>query len=157
MYLFIFTLCLRAKKRFRRAKTKKRQITISLLHLSRFLLSPHLKLRDWSRMMLVCLIPLNAVVFGRIDREFLSEGFWNATTLKMTLSVTPLLLLLTFHTKIVTLNELTNFQRVTKCSLKTIVNTLDGTELVYVLSDESLCDHETSQAYVQEYTYCIYL
>jgi len=75
----------------------------------------------------------------------------------MTLSVTPLLLLLTSHTKIVTLNELTNFQRVTKCSLKTVVNTLDGTELVCVLSDESLCDHETSQAYVQEYTYCIYL
>ena len=96
-------------------------------------------------------------MFGRINREFLSKGFWNATTLKMKLSVTPLLLLLTSHTKIVTLNELTNFERVTKCSLKTIVNTLDGTELVCVLSEESLCDRETSQAYVQEYTYRIYL
>lgn len=67
------------------------------------------------------LMPLIAVVFGRIDGEFLSEGFWNQTTLKMTLSMTPLLLLPTFHTEIITLNGLTNFQRVTKRSLKTIV------------------------------------
>lgn len=85
------------------------------------------------------LVPMIGIVFGLTGDKIESEGFWNPSTLKLTLCITPLLLLLVFHTKIV-LRDL-DFRQVTECSVKITINLYDGIELLGVIVLETECSH----------------
>ena len=83
------------------------------------------------------LVPMIGIVFGLYgDEKFQSEGFWNPSTLKMTLCITPPLLLLIFHTTIASTEF--NFRQVTECSVKATINLYDGIDLLGVLLDENV-------------------
>lgn len=95
------------------------------------------------------LVPVVAIVFSRIDGDVLNKAFWDPSTLKLTLSITPLLLIITFQTKIAS-SEFTDFRRVrnrTKCCTKSVINICDGIELVCVVSDKTECSLGIPQPY----------
>ena len=88
-------------------------------------------------------VPLIGIVFGRLDDKIESDqGFWNASTLKLTLCITPLLLLLLCHTKIATKSHDGHFS---EWSAKAFINLFDGIELIAVILDENECSHGISR------------
>ena len=87
-------------------------------------------------------VPLIGIVFGRLDYKIESEGFWNACTLKLTLCITPLLLLLLCHTKIAIRSHDGHFS---EWSAKAFINLFDGIELIAVILDENECSHGISR------------
>lgn len=87
-------------------------------------------------------VPLIGIVFGRLDDKIESEGFWNASTLKLTLCITPLLLLLLCHTRIATKSHDVRFS---EWSAKALINLFDGIELIAVILDENECSHGISR------------
>ena len=101
----------------------------------------------WGLYMWLGLVPSIGIVFGRFGDKITSKGFWNPSTLKVTLCITPLLLLLMFCTKIAT-NEFTpHSEQVMQYSLKAVINLCDGIELVCVLLDENECSPGISKPY----------
>lgn len=100
----------------------------------------------WTVYIWLGLVPTIGIVFGRIDDKITSKGFWNPITLKVVLSITPLLLILTFHTKVAT-SKFTDFRRVIKCSVKGVINSCDGIELICVTLNESVCNYGIPKPY----------
>lgn len=93
------------------------------------------------------LVPSIGIVFGRVGDKITSyKGSWNPSTLKVTLCITPLLLLFIFRTKIAT-NEFTHFEQVMQYSLKAAINLCDGIELVCVILDENEYSHGIPKPY----------
>lgn len=84
-------------------------------------------------------VPLIGIVFGRLDDKIESEGFWNTSTLKMTLCITPLLLFLLCHTRIAMKCHFSEW------SAKALINLFDGIELIAVILDENECSHGISR------------
>lgn len=84
-------------------------------------------------------VPLIGIVFGRLDDKIESEGFWNASTLKLTLSITPLLLFLLCHTRIAMKCHFSEW------SAKALINLFDGIELIAVILDENECSQGISR------------
>ena len=86
-------------------------------------------------LMYTCLgaAPLIGISFGRIGDKVESEGFWNASTLIMTLSITPLLLFMCPGV------------HVSEWSVKALINLFDGIELIAVILDENECSHGISR------------
>ena len=101
----------------------------------------------WILYMWLGLVPSIGIVFGRLGDKITSKGFWNTSTLKVTLCITPLLLLLMFHTKIAT-NEFTSHsEKVLKYFVKAAINLCDGIELICVILDENECGHGIPKHY----------
>ena len=99
----------------------------------------------WTVYIWLGLVPLIGIVFDRISDKIQSKGFWNPSTLKITLCITPFLLLLIFHTSIASTEF--NFRQVTECSLKATINLCDGIELLGVILDENECSHGIPKPY----------
>ena len=87
-------------------------------------------------------VPLIGIVFGRLDDKIESEGFWNASTLKLTLCITPLLLFLLCHTRIAMKSHHVYFS---EWSAKALINLFDGIDLIAVILDENECSHGISR------------
>ena len=87
-------------------------------------------------------VPLIGIVFGRLDDKIESEGFWNASTLKLTLCITPLLLFLLCHTRIAMEGHQVHFS---EWSAKALINLFDGIDLIAVILDENECSHGISR------------
>ena len=101
----------------------------------------------WMLYMWLGLVPSIGIVFGRVGDKITSNRFWNPSTLKVTLGITPLLLLLTFHTKIAT-NEFTSHsEKLLQYSVKAVINLCDGIELVCVILDENEFSHGIPKHY----------
>ena len=83
-------------------------------------------------------VPLIGIVFGRTGEEVKRGGFWNGSTLKMTLCITPLLLFLICHTRIATRDI--HGGQISEWSTKALMNLFDGIELVGVILDENECN-----------------
>lgn len=82
-----------------------------------------------------------AIVFGRTGDKIESKGFWNASTLKMTLCITPFLLMLIFYTGIASSDRDLHVKQVSEWSVKATINLFDGIELLGVILDENECSH----------------
>ena len=87
-------------------------------------------------------VPLIGVVFGRLDDKIESDGFWNASTLKLTLCITPLFLFLLCHTRIAMEGHQVHFS---EWSAKALINLFDGIDLIAVILDENECSHGISR------------
>ena len=88
-------------------------------------------------------VPLIGIVFARLDDKIESaQRFWNASTLKLTLGITPLLLLLLCYTKIATRSHDDHFS---EWSAKALINLFDGIELIAVILDENECSYGISK------------
>lgn len=87
-------------------------------------------------------VPLIGIVFDRVGDKIESEGFWNASTLKLTLCITPSLLFLLFYTRIAIKRRAV---QVSEWSFKVLINLLDGIELIAVILDENACSHGISR------------
>ena len=86
-------------------------------------------------------VPLIGIVFGRIGDKIESKGFWNASTLKMTLCITPLLHFLIFRTEIATRDRDVHDTQSGELYVKDMLNLFDGIELAAVILDENECSH----------------
>lgn len=86
-------------------------------------------------------VPLIGIVFGRTGDKIESKGFWNANTLKLTLSVTPLLYFLIRHTRIASREHDVHLGKINEVSSKAMMNFFDGIELLAVILDENECSH----------------
>ena len=86
------------------------------------------------------LVPLMGIVFGRTDDKIESKGFLNPSTLRMTLCITPLLLMI-----VVVASSDEYDENVTECLLKAVINLYDGIELLGVILDENECSHGISR------------
>ncbi|XP_078374400.1 uncharacterized protein LOC144657933 [Oculina patagonica] len=86
-------------------------------------------------------VPLIGIVFGRTGDKIESKGFWNANTLKLTLSVTPLLYFLIRHTRIASRDHDVHLGQINEVSAKAMMNFFDGIELLAVILDENDCSH----------------
>lgn len=91
------------------------------------------------------IVPMVGIVFGRICGKIGSEGFWNASTLIMTLCITPFLLLLTLHTRIASNQPIVHANRVCEWTAKATINAFGGIELLSVLLEESQYNQEISK------------
>lgn len=87
-------------------------------------------------------VPLIGIVFGRLEDKIGSEGFWNASTLKMTLCITPLLLFLLCHTRTAMSCHDVHFS---EWSFKALINLFDGIELIAAILDINDCSHGISR------------
>ena len=87
-------------------------------------------------------VPMIGIVFGRLDDKIGGEGFWNASTLKMTLCITPLLLFLLCHTRIAMKCHDVQFS---EWSFTALINLFDAIELIAVILDKSECSHGISR------------
>lgn len=87
-------------------------------------------------------VPLIGIVFDRVGDKIEREGFWNASTLKLTLCITPSLLFLLFYTRIAIKRRAV---QVSEWSFKVLINLLDGIELIAVILDENTCSHGISR------------
>ena len=87
-------------------------------------------------------VPLIGIVFGRLDDKIESDGFWNASTLKLTLCVTPLFLFLLCYTRIAMKRHHVHFD---EWSAKALINLFDGIDLIAVILDENECSHGISR------------
>ncbi|KAL9987045.1 hypothetical protein ACROYT_G001280 [Oculina patagonica] len=84
-------------------------------------------------------VPLTGIAFGRTGDIIKSKGFWNASTLKLTLCITPLLLFLICHTKIA--SREVRVGQISEWSAKALINLFDGIELIAVILDENECSY----------------
>ena len=88
-------------------------------------------------------VPLISIVFGRLDDKIRSigEGFWNTSTLKLTLCVTPLLFFLLCRSGIAMKCHFSEW------SFKALINLFDAIELIAVILDENEihCSHGISR------------
>ena len=87
-------------------------------------------------------VPSIGIVFGRTGSIIGSKGFWNGSTLKLTLCITPLLHFLICHTRIATSDV--HVGQISEWSAKAVINLFDGIELLGVILDENECSHEIS-------------
>ncbi|XP_022784777.1 uncharacterized protein LOC111325262 [Stylophora pistillata] len=91
------------------------------------------------------IVPMVGIVFGRISGKIESGGFWNASTLIMTLCITPFLLLLTLHTRIASSQPIVHANRVCEWTAKVTINAFGGIELLGVLLEEGQYNQEISK------------
>ena len=89
----------------------------------------------WLSYVLFGFVPLIGIVFGLAVDKIESDGFLNSSTLKMTLCITPLLLLLMFHTGM-ELKE--HRQAIINFSFKAAIDLLDGIELLAIVLEENV-------------------
>ena len=89
----------------------------------------------WLSYVLFGFVPLIGIVFGLAVDKIESDGFLNPSTLKMTLCITPLLLLLMFHTGM-ELKE--HRQAIINFSFKAAIDLLDGIELLAIVLEENV-------------------
>ena len=92
----------------------------------------------WMLYIWLGVVPLIGMVFGRTGEKVEKKGFWNGSTLKMTLCITPLLLFLICHTRIATRDI--HGGQISEWSTKALMNLFDGIELVGVILDENECN-----------------
>lgn len=86
----------------------------------------------WTVYIWLGLVPIIGIVFISTHDKIENKGFWNPSTLKMTLCITPLLLLMMFHTK----TSPDDFpHRVSWYSVKSTINLYDGIDLIGVILD----------------------
>lgn len=86
------------------------------------------------------IVPMIGIVFGRTGDEIVSKGFWNASTLIMTLCLSPLLLLI-IHDETATNYGEDHARRIRELTAITVINLFDGIELLGVILDENECSH----------------
>ena len=95
----------------------------------------------WMMYIWLGVVPLMGIAFGRTGSIIESKGFWNASTLKLTMCITPLLLFLICHTRIATRDV--HGEQMSEWSAKALVNVFDGIELLGAILSE--CNHGISR------------
>ena len=89
----------------------------------------------WLSYVLFGFVPLIGIVFGLVVDKIESDGFLNPSTLKLTLCITPLLLLLLFHTG---MDSKEQRQEIINFSFKAAIDLLDGIELLAIVLEENV-------------------
>ena len=89
----------------------------------------------WMIYMWVGFVPVTAIVFGCSLENVTSKGLLDPGTLKMALSITPLLFLFMIHTGIASSGF--HLKKVNEWSAKATINLFDGIDLLGVLVDQN--------------------
>ena len=117
-----------------------------------YLISTDAKLNEfdifWMLYIWLGIVPMIGIVFGRIGNKVGNNGFWNATTLKMTLCITPLLHILIRHTEKAASDRDVRVTQLSQWSAKAMMNLFDGIELVAVILDENEHSHGISRHFM---------
>lgn len=92
-------------------------------------------------------VPVTAIVFGRIVEEKVTrKDLLDPGTLKMALSITPLLFLFMIHTGIAS-SEF-HLKKVNEWSAKATINLFDGIDLLGILLDQNSIPRDTMNALI---------
>jgi len=92
----------------------------------------------------VALVPLIGTIFGRIEDDINKDAFFGPNVLKMTLCISPLLLLLLLNTAV----DSTDYQElVLKLSLQIALDLFDGVEMLEVILEENELNHGVPKSF----------
>ncbi|XP_078377856.1 uncharacterized protein LOC144661010 [Oculina patagonica] len=92
----------------------------------------------WVLYVWVALVPLIGAIFGRIEDDIDKETFFGPNVLKMTLCISPLLLLLLLNTAV---DSVDYRELVLKLSLQIALDLFDGVEMLEVILEENEFSH----------------
>ena len=92
----------------------------------------------WVLYVWVALVPLIGAIFGRIEDDIDKETFFGPNVLKMTLCISPLLLLLLLNTAV---DSADYRELVFKLSLQIALDLFDGVEMLEVILEENEFSH----------------
>lgn len=92
----------------------------------------------------VALVPLIGAIFGRIEDDIDKDAFFGPNVLKMTLCISPLLLLLLLNTAV----DSPDYQElVLKLSLQIALDLFDGVEMLEVILEENELNHGVPKSF----------
>jgi len=92
----------------------------------------------------VALVPLIGTIFGRIEDNIDKDAFFGPNVLKLTLCISPLLLLLLLNTAV----NSTDYQElVLKLSLQIALDLFDGVEMLEVVLEENELNHGVPKSF----------
>lgn len=98
----------------------------------------------WLSYVWLGLVPMIGVVFGiAVDKLYQPKGFLNPSTLQMSLCITPLLLLLLFHTG---MESTIHRKTIVNLSIKAAIDLVDAIELLSIVIDEIDTSHDVPKS-----------
>lgn len=92
----------------------------------------------------VALVPLIGAIFGRIEDDIEKDVFFGPNVLKMTLCISPLLLLLLLNTAV---DSMDYQELVLKLSLQMALDLFDGVEMLEVILEENELNHGVPKSF----------